>query len=265
MTPVRAWQVVFSAPKQGNDRWEWEDGAAAVPEDPVTGRGPRFAMADGATEGFGSTRWAMRLVEGFVGTDVELTERSLLGWASRAQDEWRHDPLLSGASGVELFKLDSVGSFATFLGCEFTGLGDGLPRWRAVALGDTVLFHVRHNRLIAQFPPIQEDDFGVNPAGVPTVPAALPEVIGQMLFGGGDLAPGDLVYLATDALAHWMLRECRDSEKELWSLLAGLDHPRRFRSFVDDRRETREMTNDDVTLMRISVAATWPDQLVVCV
>jgi hypothetical protein len=261
---VRAWQVVFSAPKQGNDLWEWEDGAAAAPQDPVTGRGPRFALADGATEGFGSTRWAMRLVEGFVAPEVELTGRSLLGWASRAQDEWRHDPLLSGASGVELFKLDSVGSFATFLGCEFTDLEGPRPRWRAVALGDTVLFHVRRNRLIAQFPPMRADDFGVNPAGLPTVPAALPGVIGQMAFEEGDLAPGDLVYLATDALAHWMVRECRDDEERLWSLLAGLDHPRRFLALADDRRETREMTNDDVTLMRISVAATWPDQLVVC-
>lgn len=264
MTPVHAWQVVFSAAKQGNDPWEWEDGAAAAPEDP-NGRGPRFAMADGATEGFGSTRWAMRLVEGFVEADVELTERSLLGWASRAQDEWRHDPLLSGASGLELYKLDSVGAFATFLGCEFVDLRGRRPRWRAVALGDTVLFHVRHHRLIAQFPDISVDDFGVNPEGVPTARAALPDVIGQLRFAEGDLAPGDLVYLATDALAHWMVRECRNDEKELWSVLAGLNHPERFRTLVDDRRTAREMTNDDVTLMRISVAATWPDQLVVCV
>lgn len=260
---MHAWQVVFSAPKQGNDAWEWEDGAAAAPEDPRSGRGPRFALADGATEGFGSTRWAMRLVEGFVAPDVELTERSLLGWATRAQNEWRHDPLLSGASGVELFKLDSVGSFATFLGCELTDLAGARPRWRAVAVGDTVLFHVRHNRLVAQFPPMRADDFGVNPAGVPTVPAALPGVIDQMVFAEGEVAPGDLLYLATDALAHWMVRESHHGE--LWSLLAGLDHPQRFRSLADDRREAREMTNDDVTLMRISVAGSWPDQLVVCV
>ncbi|HUQ55758.1 hypothetical protein [Lentzea sp.] len=257
-----AWQVVFSAPKQGNDPWEWEDGAAAAPEDRETGRGPRFALADGATEGFGSTRWAMRLVEGFVAPDVELTRRSLLGWAVRAQDGWRHDPVLSRASGVELFKLDSVGSFATFLGCELTGLAGERPRWRAVAVGDTVLFHVRGNRLVGQFPPMRADDFGVNPAGVPTVPAALPGVVDRMEFAEGDVEPGDLLYLATDALAQWMVREDDDG---LWSLLAGLDHPHRFRELADDRRETREMTNDDVTLMRISVAASWPDQLVVCV
>ncbi|WP_167972396.1 hypothetical protein [Lentzea indica] len=264
MTPVHAWPVVFSAAKKGNDPWEWEDGAAAAPAD-VTGRGPRFAMADGATEGFGSTRWAMQLVEGFLAADVELTERSLLGWASRAQHEWRHDPLLSGATGLELFKLDSVGAFATFLGCEFADLGGRRPHWRAVALGDTVLFHVRHGKLIAQFPEISIDGFGVNPSGVPTARDALPGVIDQMGFAEGDLAPGDLVYLATDAFAHWMVRECHEDQEQLWSVLAGLNHPKRFLALVDDRRATREMANDDVTLMRISVAATWPDQLVVCV
>ncbi|MFD9700795.1 hypothetical protein [Lentzea sp. NPDC059081] len=259
---MHAWQVVFSAPKQGNDPWEWEDGAAAAPEDPATGRGPRFAVADGATEGFGSTRWAMRLAEGFVAPDVELTESSLLGWAARAQDEWRHDPLLARASGVELFKLDSVGSFATFLGCELTDLTGRHPRWRAVSVGDTVLFHVRGNRLLGHFPPMSSDDFGVNPAGVSTAPSALPGVLERMTYAEGAVEPGDLLYLATDALAHWMLRQ---DEDELWGLLAGLDHPDRFRALADDRRETKEMTNDDVTLMRVSVAASWPDQLVVCV
>lgn len=260
---MHAWPVVFSTAKKGNDPWEWEDGAASAPAD-VHGRGPRFAVADGATEGFGSTRWAMRLAEGFVAADVELTGRSLLDWASRAQHEWRHDPLLSGASGLELYKLDSVGAFATFLGCEFADL-DGRPHWRAVALGDTVLFQVRHHRLVAQFPEMSADDFGVNPEGMPTARDALPGVIGQMRFAQGDLAPGDLVYLATDAFAHWMVREREKDEDRLWSVLSGLNHPQRFQTLVDDRRAAREMTNDDVTLMRISVAASWPDQLVVCV
>ncbi|MEJ2853112.1 MULTISPECIES: hypothetical protein [unclassified Saccharothrix] len=259
---MHAWQVVFSAPKHGNDPWEWEDGAAAVPGDPATGRGPRFAVADGATEGFGSARWAMRLVEGFVAGDVELTERSLLGWAGRAQDAWRHDPVLSRASGLELFKVDSVGSLATFLGCELVDLGGQRPRWRAVALGDTVLFHVRGDRLVTQFPDIPADGFGTNPAGVPTAPAALPGALGGVEFAEGDLAAGDLLYLATDAFAQWMVR--RDGPA-LWSALAGLDHPERFRDLVDDRRAAREMTNDDVTLMRVSVASRLPDQLVVVV
>ncbi|HEX7307381.1 hypothetical protein [Lentzea sp.] len=259
---MHAWQVVFSAPKQGNDPWEWEDGAAAAPEDPATGRGPRFALADGATEGFGSARWAMRLVEGFVAPDVELTGGSLLGWAARAQDGWRHDPVLAGASAVELVKLDGVGSFATFLGCELADLAGERPRWRAVAAGDTVLFHVRDHRLVDQFPPMRADDFGVNPAGLPTAPATLPGAVERMVFAEGDVEPGDLLYLATDALAHWMVRE---NDEGLWRLLAGLDHPQRFRALADDRRETRQMTNDDVTLMRVSVASSWPDQLVVCV
>jgi hypothetical protein len=37
-----------------------------------------------------------------------------------------------------------------------------------------------------------------------------------------------------------------------------------FRSLVDDRRRAGEMTNDDVTLMRVEITGSGPDLLVVC-
>ena len=66
MTQMRT--VIYYAPKYGNDESEWEDGAAGFPADGA-GHGPRFAVADGATQGFGSARWAQQLVAGFVGAD----------------------------------------------------------------------------------------------------------------------------------------------------------------------------------------------------
>lgn len=262
---MRARQVVFYAPKLGNAEAEWEDGAAAAPADGT--RGPRFAVADGATEGFGSARWAQRLVAGFVGVDggaPDLDRDSLHRWARRAQDAWRTDPRLASATPIQLHKMATVGSFATFLGCELRDLDGPRPRWTAVALGDAVLFHVRDHRLVAWFPALAAEEFGANPDGLPTAPGALAGVLDRALFAEGDLVGGDLLFLATDAVAQWVLAADRRDPAALWAVLSGLDHPDAFRALVDGRRAAREMVNDDVTLMRVVVAPAPPEHLVVC-
>ena len=67
---------------------------------------------------------------------------------ARMQDRWAAEAPAFG-SIIEERKFAEVGSFATMLGFEIRGLDGPEPSWRAVALGDTVLFHVRAARLIA--------------------------------------------------------------------------------------------------------------------
>lgn len=263
--------VVFYVPKQGNDEREWEDGAAGSCGDPSAGRNPRFAVADGATEGFGSARWAEQLVAGFVGSDQgnggaeppALRPDALHRWLELMQARWHQDPRAAGATDLERLKLARVGSFATLLGCELSGLDEPQARWDAVALGDTVLFHVR-NQEVEQFPKIAAEEFGVNPDGVPTRPETLAGMVERLVVSGGDLAAGDRLYLATDALAQWMVEADARDRRSLWTMLATLDHPATFRKLVADRRRAGEMKNDDVTLMRVHLVATRPAYLVVC-
>lgn len=267
---INTWQVVFSVAKDGNAESEWEDGAAAAPADPRLGRGPRLAVADGATKGFGSARWAQQLVAGFVGADQDpagppaLDRASLHPWALRMQERWRDDPRLAGATDLELRKLTTVGSFATFLGCELNDLDGPRPHWAAVALGDTVLFHVRANTLITQFPAIAADGFGFNPDGLPTRADTVADMVDRAEFGSGDLADGDQLYLATDAFAHWMVNTDLRDPAGLWATLSGLDHPGVFRKLVADQRAAGAMDNDDVTLMRVRFHTAAPEHLVVC-
>lgn len=257
---MQARTVIYFAQKHGNAEAEWEDGGAAAPADRASGRGPRLAVADGATSGFGSARWAQQLVAGFVGADrdgpPELAPRALLGWFELMQTRWRDDPRLAGANELQKIKLAQVGSFATFLGCELTDRG-----WTAIAFGDTVLFHVRAGRLVAQFPAMTAEDFGVNPDGVSTRPETLADLVGRMLVARGDLADGDVLYLATDALAHWMVGA---DHHALWPTLAALGHPDTFHALVADRRRTGELHNDDVTLLRAHIVSSRPSELVVC-
>src|SRR5580698_4529155 len=173
--------VTFSAVKDGNAPEEWQDGAYGG----VTGDGTgtaRFVVLDGATGSFDAVRWVDQLVTSFVsppstppGADhsgPRLEPAAMRAWFARMQDQWAAD-VPSFDSIIEAEKFRKVGSFATFLGFEITGLDGPEPSWRAVALRDTVLFHVRASRLITTFPPLGPEDFGTLPDGVHTSPASL--------------------------------------------------------------------------------------------
>lgn len=258
---MQARMVVFSDVKAGNSIEEWEDRAAGSVGDPGAGHQPRFVVVDGATEAYDAVRWADLLASSFVHAGpARLHPSPMQDWFATAQDAWVAGAPATFASIFEERKF-AEGSFATLLGCELSGLDGTGPTWEAVALGDSVLFHVRGERLLAQFPPLTLEDFGLNPHGVHTRPEATTRMVRHLDFGHGELAVGDRLYLTTDAVAHWIIRS---SGPALWDTLAALDHPALFARLVADQRAAGAMKNDDVTLMRIDLRAEDPDYLVVC-
>ena len=261
--------VVFYLVKAGNAEAEWEDCAGHDPGDPAQGRAARCIVVDGATEAYDSVRWVGQLVESFlgiepVGGNPALTKSGIDSWIGRMQDRWVANAPVEFASIFEERKFHEDGSFATLLGCEITELGGPRPKWSAVALGDTVLFHVRGNGLVDHFPRLQPDDFGLNPDGVFTAPSQRDRMRARLLLAGGHLAVGDYLFLATDAIAEWMVGRSRADGSAFWRHLSELDHPELFRRMVADRRRSGEMKNDDVTLMRVEITESDPDFLVVC-
>ena len=262
--------VVFGLEKAGNAAKEWEDGVGAFDGDPVAGRNPRYIVVDGATEAYDSLRWVDHLVTSFIGDGSSrksqmpsLDAESMQRWFELMQERWVAEAPAVFANIFEERTFAQVGSFATLLGCELTGLDGPNPSWDAVALGDTVLFQVRDRRLVVQFPQLGADDFGLSPDGVHTQSAALEQMRRRLTFAHGSLAEGDQLFLTTDAFAHWIIRYIRGKEREVWNLLATLDHPRLFEQLIADHRAAGEMKNDDVTLLRVHVAADAPAFLVV--
>ena len=268
--------VTFSEVKDGNAPDEWQDGAYGG----VTGDGTgtaRFVVLDGATGSFDAVRWVDQLVTSFLpqsstqpgadGAGPRLEPAAMRAWFARMQDQWAAD-VPSFGSIIEEEKFRKVGSFATFLGFEITGLEGPEPSWRAVALGDTVLFHVRAGHLIATFPPLRAGEFGSHPAGLHTQRSSLDEMTERLLAGSGVLAAGDFLFAATDAMADWMLHAAGCDEAALWDTLAGLVHPDVFARLVSDQRkeqdDAKRMKNDDVTLMRLRMLADQPSFVLAC-
>ena len=183
------------------------------------------------------------------------------------QDRWAAE-VPDFDSIIEERKFAEVGSFATLLGFEVDELDGPDPCWRAVALGDTVLFHVRAGHLIASFPAMGPDDFGTLPDGVHTSPASLDRMTERLLTGGGVLQAGDFLFAATDAIAQWILRTIERDEAKVWATLTTLAHPDVFARLVDDQRReqssAKRMKNDDVTLMRLRLLDGQPAFLLAC-
>jgi hypothetical protein len=153
-SPAPEW-IAASVAKRGNQPGENEDATAAAPDE------LRFAVCDGATEGWESGPWAARLAAAFVARPPEPAD--FPGWLASARD-WAPDAL-EGTQPWYVAEKREQGSFATLLGLELrrSQNGEGWS-WRAVAVGDSCLFHLRGTELAQAFPLESAAAFGNRPA-----------------------------------------------------------------------------------------------------
>jgi hypothetical protein len=183
--------VSATVPKRGSRAGENEDAAAAAAD------GLRFAVADGATESWESGPWAAHLAAALVGRPPAPAD--FADWLAAARGDWFALDDDEDARPWYAAEKQREGSFATLLGLELRrSRRPGEWAWRAVAVGDSCLFHVRAGRLVQAFPVESAAGFGNRPPLVPSSPAAgCPEPE----WCAGRAAPGDLLLLATDAAA----------------------------------------------------------------
>ena len=147
------------------------------------------------------------------------------------------------------------GAFATFLGLVIAD-----RNWFALAVGDSCLFQVRQGQLIRVFPLMRAADFSNAPwlVGSRTSPIEVPHKNGLQQMG--DCWPGDRLWLMTDALAQWFLIQAESGGKP-WLALEPLVHAasedaivqEAFAAWIEGLRAARQLRNDDVTLLAVSV------------
>lgn len=207
-------------------------GVAGPPEDAVSigagGDGSfRAAVADGATEAYGSGRWARLLVEGWTDAErpLELEE-----WTGERAARWRRE-LSEGETAWFHRAKRSQGSFATFLGA--TWQMDG--RWRALSVGDCVLARIRNGGPVEWLAcPAQFDD---RPNLIATQEIAPKSA--RLLEGSWHA--GDQFWLMTDAIAQWATTH---------QILPPADEGL-LEALVDAEREAGRLRNDDVASISI--------------
>jgi hypothetical protein len=259
---VRVHVSAFWTQKEGSSPAEYEDSfwPRHVGEKNRKRR-LRFAVADGASEAMLSGLWANVLVRSFIGSRSREFEkvygRALRVWESEygaylarrkangRPIEWYEEP------GLER------GAFATLLGLSLTSPREGgSGNWTAVAVGDTCVFQVRRDELVAAFPLQRSDQFDITPDLVASKPRSREAVIARSTTAHGLWIADDQFYLATDAIAAWFLREFEHGDRP-WRVLRDLDTQAApdFLRWVRELRERKRIRNDDVTLLRVDIHA----------
>ncbi len=233
--PVPTW-VAATVPKRGNRADENEDATATAAD------AMRFAIADGATEGWESRRWAARLVSAYIKRPPEPA--TFATWLAAAR-KWA-PPAPPGAVPWYAEEKQEQGSFATLLGFELRRSRRTTEwAWRAVAVGDSCLLHVRGEKLELAVPLSAPEQFGSRPALVPSAavrPCPEPE------WFAGRAAPGDLFLLATDAAAARLLDPAERS-----AALSTVRAARDSKALVEWCKSVQNSTNDDVSILAITL------------
>ena len=250
---------VFHVPKRGNAEAEYED--AFYPERNLARQLGQFrcAVADGASESAFSGLWAQLLVRSFGKRKMRLE------WLRRLFE----DAIKSKPVPWYLEKKIKNGAHAAFLGLLLrdgthngNGNGDGSGTqagraWRAVAVGDSCIFHVRDDELIAVGPIGKSELFDNSPYLIATKAKDLirPRSLHHVSMMNGDWEPGDIFYLATDAIAQWLLAEL-EAGRPPWESLRDLcadDDTTLYGRLIAELRSNQGLHNDDTTILQVEV------------
>ncbi|MFE9630264.1 hypothetical protein [Streptomyces sp. NPDC006463] len=275
-TPPCVYVTHLVAPKHGSSEAECEDAVAVLPacthvdmlREPLTA-----SVCDGATESVLAKDWARLLsraaaVAAMARPEVMTGGPAFEEFTADAVARW--DPWLETYTATragegrplkwyERVKLDA-GAFATLLVVRVDPASEPGPEpepgptwhWRAAALGDSCLFHIRDDRLLGSFPVQRAEEFGTTPDlfGSRNHDTGLLEE--RTRFTEGDARAGDRLLLMTDALAAWFL-SAPDPQSALHELLdfSGPDDLAAFARWLTGLRERQNLRNDDVAVVRI--------------
>jgi hypothetical protein len=244
--PAKTWSAYWCQ-KADTPRDEWEDGCGYSPS---TGW---FAVADGASSGTRSREWAFHLTRAF----IEAGKAKRFNGAPTTDRfvEWVTDARTTFDSDSPEFRTFDVpawihvasskkGAFATFLGGHV--LAD---QWHVVAVGDCCLFHVSaEDTLMTTFPLAPGHNASDAPMLVTSVVFDDRQLGAHTSVANGAFAPGDCLFVTSDALAAWLLSQA--DQRATWAALRSIG-ARGFERLCRDLRATELLKNDDVTMLRI--------------
>ena len=239
----------FCCPKSGNSVEEYEDAWAQRQTRTPPPGGIRVAVADGATESSFAKLWAVLLAESYVRDEVTGGGAEFLARLGPARRLWRRR--LAGRR-LPWFASEKAeqGAFAAFVGVQIDAHNN---RWTALAVGDCCLLQVddvgKRMRVLKAFPLQQSSQFTMSPYLIGSRSNGEPPN-DRIQLSKGSLRDGDMLLLATDAVAAWLLRR-HEEGRPLWRwLYRKLSTPESFAAMVTYGRKNG-LRNDDCTLVRI--------------
>lgn len=241
----------FSCSKGGNAPCENED-AYSLPDADSSLQKIRIGIADGATESSFSKEWAALLVDhykmipdfntNFLNIVFPEIRKAWLDRINYASLEWWAQQKME------------MGAFASFLGIDID-LSTGITNM--VAVGDSNSFVFRDEKMMAAFPILHSEIFSNTPFLISSEPLKNATNTPLFLQSNFTLLAGDILVVGTDAISQWILKEVELGNyqiDQLIDLLGTKNSPSSFQIWLDEKRKTHEIKNDDTTIIIIQFA-----------
>ncbi len=254
----------FILAKEGEPLARCQDFYAADPVQRV------FAVTDGVSTSFLPRAWASIIARAAVRAPAALHEEAaFLVWLAECRAAWhawvvnRWLPMIHaqqtarGEVPTDYRNLiHHKGAQTTLIACQVTPELDAGVRVDLVAVGDAVALHARQTdegwALLTAFPIADPTAFGTQPGTLPTSsdPVWQARAWADLRRMTLTASPKDVILLATDTLAAWILR---DPSARIARMLA-LPDAAAYATLIAQERQSGTMHEDDMTLLIVPLA-----------
>ena len=212
----------------------------------------KFAIADGVSASIFSDIWARAVTDSTVTGKYDFfgnPNQFILDLVRRAREKWYGK--IKWDNLPWYLKNKSVsGSYTTLVGLQFSNSG-GHYDYSSFAVGDSVLFHWEGSNDYSSYPLTTPDEFNNTPnliwsgKGYP-MPLEFKVPAPKFNTYRGRLNQGGAIFMATDAVAKWLMEYERFSEvSEL------IDSSFEMTELFTREINAKRMRNDDATLVSI--------------
>lgn len=250
---MRVVSECFSLQKAGNRKDEYEDAyhsSLTVHKDTAY---YRFAIADGASESSFADIWADLLASGYC--NGQFDSKHLDKSIAKLSKAWKRTLNPKALPWYAQEKL-ARGAFTTLAGITFRLTDASSAAFDAIAVGDSCIFHIRGDTIIAFFPLGSVDDFRNRPVLISSNAASNVHLQSFVKRWSGMAQAGDSFWLMTDALACWFWTRYEE-DRSVIRKVQGLAGEQDFINVVQAERQFRcrdgsfSLRNDDVTFIRV--------------
>lgn len=230
---------IFSVQKSGNKEEENEDAYA------IGKNGNLIAISDGASDSFSSRIWAQLLSQEFINKPIDFNNKEVfLAWLESIQQKWLEK--------IDWEKLPwfmeekaKGGDFASLLTLT---ISEDRNRFISYAIGDSCLFILRENKYLT-FPIEKSNEFNNYPYLISSHGKNNDHVFRKIKMLDCEIRENDIIIMATDSMAKWILQEY-EAGSDVSTQLTKMDSEL-FKDFVKGLRRSKELRNDDSTIILI--------------
>ena len=208
-----------------------------------------FAIADGVSQAPFSQIWSNMVVKKFIEKPFasDLNEQKLKDWLEDIRKEWESEIDQRKSSKMILDRAKEVGGSTTFLGMIIQKKKK-YQKLQLFGIGDTNMFLIRNNRIKEKFPITSAESFTDQTIGLCSIDNASQKIPELKEFNA---KRGDIVILATDAIAKWIFKYYKKDGQYPWKKI--LKNKNDIANFIDKLRDAKKIDDDDTTCIIIRI------------